>query len=72
MHAMRQLFTVPETEAVILVDATNAYNSLNRRAALQNIHHLCSSLSSCVHACMRASVSVCVCVFVWACVFVCE
>ena len=64
MHAMRQLFTVPETEAVILVDATNAYNSLNRRAALQNIHHVCSSLSSCVHACMRANVSVCACVCV--------
>ena len=43
VHAMHQL--APETEAVILVDATNAFNSLNRRAALQNIHHLCPSLS---------------------------
>ena len=45
VHAMRQLFKAPETEAVILVDAANAFNSLNRKAALQNIHHLCPSLA---------------------------
>ena len=33
------------TEAVILVDASNAFNSLNREAALRNIQQLCPSLS---------------------------
>ncbi len=45
VHAMRKLFNDPETEAIILVDATNAFNSLNRQNALRNIHHLCPSLS---------------------------
>ena len=38
-HAMRQVFESSETEAIILVDATNAFNSLNRQAALRNIRH---------------------------------
>ena len=37
IHAMRQVFTQPNTEAVLLVDATNTFNCLNRKAALQNI-----------------------------------
>ena len=45
VHAMKQVFENPETEAVLLVDATNAFNSLNRQAAFQNIIHLCPSLS---------------------------
>ena len=39
VHAMRQMFESSETEAVIIVDATNAFNLLNREAALRNIHH---------------------------------
>ena len=35
-----------ETEAVLLVDASNAFNSLNRDAALHNIRHVCPSLST--------------------------
>ena len=36
---MRQLFQDDTSEAVILVDATNAFNSLNREAALHNIKY---------------------------------
>ena len=42
---MRQMFESSETEAIILVDATNAFNSLNRQVALRNIRHLCPPLS---------------------------
>ena len=45
VHSMRQVFESTQTEAVILVDASNAFNSLNRQAALHNIYHLCPSLS---------------------------
>lgn len=34
-----------QTEAVILADASNTFNSLNREAALSNIQQLCPSLS---------------------------
>ena len=37
VHAMRQVYESQQTEAVILVDASNAFNSLNREAALRNI-----------------------------------
>ena len=45
VSAMHKLFESPDTEAAILVDASNAFNSLNRQAALRNIQHLCPSLS---------------------------
>ena len=35
VHAMNSLFQHEETDAVLLVDASNAFNSLNRAAALQ-------------------------------------
>ena len=43
---MRQLFSSPDVEGVILVDAMNAFNSLNHQAALHNIQHLCPSFST--------------------------
>ena len=46
VHSMRQLYSSPDVEAAILVDASNAFNSLNRQAALHNIFHLCPSFST--------------------------
>lgn len=46
VHAMRSLFEENQSEAALLVDATNAFNSLNRQVALQNIQHLCPPLSN--------------------------
>ena len=45
VHAMCQVYESPETESVILVDASNAFNSLNREAARRNIQQLCPPLS---------------------------
>ena len=36
-------------EAALLVDASNAFNSINRKAALHNIAILCLSLSTVLH-----------------------
>ena len=37
IHAMRNIFEADETDAVLLIDASNAFNALNRAAALHNI-----------------------------------
>ena len=42
---MHQVYQSSSTEAVILVDACNALNSLNRESALRNIQHLCPPLA---------------------------
>lgn len=39
--SMKSLFEDSETEAIILVDASNAFNCLNREVALRNIQILC-------------------------------
>ena len=44
-HGMRALFSCKDTDAVVLVDATNAFYSLNRQMALRNIQHLCPPLA---------------------------
>ena len=41
IHAMTDIFDNPITEAVILVDAENAFNSLNRQASLLNMNVIC-------------------------------
>ena len=46
MHAVRTAFESDENEAVLLVDATNAFNSLNRQVALHNIQRLCPLLAT--------------------------
>ena len=37
VHAVRKLSNDPDTEAILLVDASNAFNLLNRKVALLNI-----------------------------------
>ena len=46
VHAMRAIFCDDSTEAVLLVDASNAFNSLNRQVALHNIQALCPPLTN--------------------------
>ena len=46
IHAMRDIFEDSNTHAALLVDATNAFNLVNRQAALHNISVLCPSFST--------------------------
>ena len=46
IHSMKVIFDDEQTDAVILVDASNAFNSLNRNAALHNIQLLCPQFST--------------------------
>jgi len=45
IHAVRDLLNRPETEAILLIDASNAFNSLARHSALLNIQELCPPFS---------------------------
>ena len=46
VHAMKAMFDDNGCEAALLVDATNAFNCVNREAALHNISILCPALST--------------------------
>ena len=45
-HAIRDAYKDVETEAVLLVDASNAFNCLNRLVALNNIQFICPPLAT--------------------------
>ena len=45
VHAARSIFNDPATDAFLMVDATNAFNSLNRKVALKTVMKLCPPLS---------------------------
>ena len=46
VHSVRKLFDNDTTEAILLVDANNAFNSLNRANALMNIRTVCPAFST--------------------------
>ena len=46
IHAMRDIFHADETDAVLLIDASNAFNALNRTATLHNIRVLCPTIAA--------------------------
>ena len=46
IHAMKDIFLKESTDAVILVDAENAFNKLNRKVALHNIRYLCPAFAT--------------------------
>ena len=45
VHAMHDMFDDEDTEAILLTDATNAFNCLNRESCLRNIQHTSPSLA---------------------------
>ena len=44
VHAVRSYFDTDDCEVLLLVNASNAFNILNRQTALRNIRSLCPSL----------------------------
>ena len=42
---MKDIFEEEETDGLLLVDASNAFNSLNREALLHNIKYICPPMS---------------------------
>ncbi len=46
VHAVRTAFEADESQAMLLVDASNAFNSVNRQVALHNIRRICPLIST--------------------------
>ena len=46
IHAMKEIMSSDETRAALLVDASNAFDTVNRQAALHNIGVICPSMST--------------------------
>ena len=44
-HAMDEIFKEEQTDAVLFIDASNAFNSLNRKTMLHNMDYLCRPLA---------------------------
>ena len=55
VHAIRRIFDQNKTEAVMLVDAANAFNNVNRQVFLHNIKIICPSISTYVENCYQTS-----------------
>ena len=41
VHAMKECFDEEDSDAILLIDARNAFNSLNRATMLENIRRIC-------------------------------
>ena len=54
IHAMRITFNEESSEAMLLVDATNAFNAVNRKVALKNIKELCPPYYRFLHNCYQS------------------
>ena len=44
VHAMRQFFEDDDSDGILLIDADNAFNRVNRAAVLWNVQYVCPSL----------------------------
>ena len=53
---MTQIYNLPECDAILVVDATNAFDSLNHQVALQDINSLCPILAMIIINAYRANI----------------
>ena len=56
VHAMRKIYEEQEVEGVLFVDATNAFNTLNRKIALHNIKFVCPDLQNALTNCYQSPI----------------
>ena len=54
VHSVRSLLLNESSAGALLVDASNAFNSLNRATALHNIQYLCPPIANLVINCYRS------------------
>ena len=50
VHAMHDIFSEKNTEAVLLIEAENAFNSISRKVMLHNLKFLCPLISTYINS----------------------
>ena len=50
---MKDIFDEEDTDGVLLIDATNAFNSINREVLLHNIRYLCPPMAIYIRNCYK-------------------
>ena len=50
-HSMKDIFEEEDTDAVLFIDASNAFNSINRAAMIHNIQYLCAPMAIYIKNC---------------------
>ena len=53
VYAMSKLFNDGNIQGVLLIDAANAFNSLNRNVALHNMNYVCPAITTILNNCYR-------------------
>ena len=51
IHAMRDIFANEDTEAVLLIEAENTFNSINRKVMPHNLNFICSIITTYITNC---------------------
>ena len=54
-HAMEEIFQEERTDAILLIDASNAFNALNRKVMLHNIKYICPPMATYIRNCYCTS-----------------
>ena len=55
VHALTEIYAKDSSDAILLVDASNAFNALNRKALLHNIRYICPPMATYIRNCYGMS-----------------
>jgi len=58
VHAVQSHFLLDDTEGILLVNTSNAFNTSNRIVALHIIHHVCPPLATILINCYRSPAAI--------------
>ena len=53
VHAVKDLYGNDDTHGIIQIDASNAFNRINRKALLHNLHIICPEASTFIRNCYK-------------------
>ena len=57
IHAMHDIFNDHNTEGILLIDAENAFNSINRKVILYNLKFICQVIATYISNCYMCPAS---------------